>query len=329
MNRLILAVATAALLSGPATAQEGPVRVLGVAPFSAEGNAWRSGVELALREINARGGMLGRQIVIAHADTVPASAAPHDLILSQGPAGNPSIPAITIAAPASTAAKLAHYAAEKLKTRTVAVVTESAEERAALAVRLQARGITVTDIPAEEQQVDFSATVIRLRNSGAEAVLVMLPEAESARLLQELWRQKYDKPVVGGPALLAPRLAELAGDAVNGVRAIAALDPATPIPAVRDTSRRYEEVYRTARSLEALRGYSALYAARTLAAKAGRLDREAFTAILHREVLEARSEPGLLLDAAGGNGALDHQTLVFELRDRLPVIVDSLPPGAG
>ena len=48
------------------------------------------------------------------------------------------------------------------------------------------------DIPTEQAQTDFSADVLKAKNSGADAVFVYLTEEESARFLIEA-----DKQVVG------------------------------------------------------------------------------------------------------------------------------------
>lgn len=316
-----LGLAAALALALPAVAQDGPIRLLDVAPLSGEGDQWRDGVELALREIGARGGILGRPVVVTHSDTV--SGRP-DLVLMLAPNGQVEAPRLSVR-PEAPFARLADYAADGLKARSVAVASLSADDRAALSARLAALSISVTGIAAEPQQVDFSAAVIRIRNSGTEALIVLLPEAEAVRLLQELRRQGYDKPIIGGAGLVAPLFLERAGDAANGVRALAGLEPGTPIPAIRDFVRKYRQTYRTAPGPAALRGYAALYAAKVVAAKAGRLDRASFAAALKETSLEATAEPGLLLDArADESGALAPQTLVFEIRERQPVIVDAL-----
>ncbi len=75
-----------------------------------------------------------------------------------------------------------------------------------------------------------------------------------------------------------------------------------------------------------MRGYSALYVAKAVAAKLGRLDNASFSAALKNLNLLAQDEPGLLLDVSGdGDGRLRHQVLVVEVRNRQAVAIDTLP----
>lgn len=66
------AVAVLALAAGPGLAQE-RVRITNVSelsgPGATAGTNWRNGAELAAQEINARGGILGRQIDLVHYDS--------------------------------------------------------------------------------------------------------------------------------------------------------------------------------------------------------------------------------------------------------------------
>jgi branched-chain amino acid transport system substrate-binding protein len=64
----------AALLAGSAFAQSsGPIRLADVAELSGGGatvgNNWKNGIDLAVEEINAKGGILGRKIEVTHADS--------------------------------------------------------------------------------------------------------------------------------------------------------------------------------------------------------------------------------------------------------------------
>mgnify|MGYP002776839981 CR=1 FL=1 len=75
MRSIILAgLCSAVLLSGAAYAQSGaPIKVANVAELSGGGatvgNNWKNGIDLAVEEINAKGGILGRKIEVSHADS--------------------------------------------------------------------------------------------------------------------------------------------------------------------------------------------------------------------------------------------------------------------
>ncbi|MGJ5038162.1 ABC transporter substrate-binding protein [Bradyrhizobium sp. HKCCYLRH3059] len=75
MRSIILAgLCSAVLLSGAAYAQSGaPIKIADVAELSGGGatvgNNWKNGIDLAVEEVNAKGGILGRKIEVSHADS--------------------------------------------------------------------------------------------------------------------------------------------------------------------------------------------------------------------------------------------------------------------
>jgi len=72
MKHAILAVVTALGLSGTALAQE-KLKLINVVEMSGAGATagtnWKNGIDLAVADINAKGGIMGRQIEIVHYDT--------------------------------------------------------------------------------------------------------------------------------------------------------------------------------------------------------------------------------------------------------------------
>ena len=70
----LAAIFLAALAAGSAFAQSsGPIKLADVAELSGGGatvgNNWKNGIDLAVEEINAKGGILGRKIEVTHADS--------------------------------------------------------------------------------------------------------------------------------------------------------------------------------------------------------------------------------------------------------------------
>jgi branched-chain amino acid transport system substrate-binding protein len=70
----LAALLFAALAAGSAFAQSsGPIKLADVAELSGGGatvgNNWKNGIDLAVEEINAKGGILGRKIEVTHADS--------------------------------------------------------------------------------------------------------------------------------------------------------------------------------------------------------------------------------------------------------------------
>jgi branched-chain amino acid transport system substrate-binding protein len=363
---LALAGLAAALLAVPAaraeaiSAQEGPIRIVDIVDLAGPGAAasvkWRNGVDLALREINARGGILGRQVVISHVDrAAPAAleaalAQKPYLLLAPTAAGLPetNLPALVGMAdesgrpgnlvrlagdPAADGAKLADYVARVVKPKSVALLwSESAGHRRmreGLLPRLIAARVALAAEPAAApQQVDFSAAVLRIRNAGADALIALVDEGEAPRLLRELRQQGYDRPVVGGAALVAPPAIAAAGEAARRVRGVVGLAPAAPAPPIRDVVRSYERAYGGAADSNALLGYSALYAIKAVTERAGGPDGDAFIRAIQGARLSAEENPGVLLDVLFDQaGAADRAALVVATRDGQPIVVDILTPG--
>jgi branched-chain amino acid transport system substrate-binding protein len=72
--RILAGVLLAAVWSGAALAQSGaPIKLANVAELSGGGatvgNNWKNGIDLAVEEINAKGGILGHKIEVSHADS--------------------------------------------------------------------------------------------------------------------------------------------------------------------------------------------------------------------------------------------------------------------
>ena len=72
--------------------------------------------------------------------------------------------------------------------------------------------------------------VLKAKQSNADALFVYLHEEESARILRELRKQGYDKPIVGETTLANEKVIELAGDAANGIVAHVGLTADAPNP---------------------------------------------------------------------------------------------------
>jgi branched-chain amino acid transport system substrate-binding protein len=67
------ALLAGALIGGAAFAQSGPIKLADVAELSGGGATvgtnWKNGIDLAIEEINAKGGVLGRKLEVTHADS--------------------------------------------------------------------------------------------------------------------------------------------------------------------------------------------------------------------------------------------------------------------
>jgi branched-chain amino acid transport system substrate-binding protein len=227
-------------LAGASLAQQGPVTIVGLMELSGTGATagtnFDNGVKLAVKEINAAGGILGRKIEYTTMDTQSAPQTAKALaqkavdqsayvvmgpvfsgsfIVSMAETKRAEIPNFTGGEAAnitqqgnpyvfrtsftqSTAMpKLARYIKDTVKAKSVAMIWVNNDfgkgGRDSMAKALEAQGIKVAaDISTDPGQVDFSAAVLKAKQSNADAVFVYTNEEESARALRELKKPSYD-----------------------------------------------------------------------------------------------------------------------------------------
>lgn len=374
MHRIWLGLAAAAVVSHGAAAQE-TVKFADVIELSGAGATvgtnWKNGVDLAVKEINAKGGILGRRIVVTHYDSqtnpgiakaMSTKAVDENPYVMLGPifsgsvmvnmqvAEQAEIPQFTGGEAASITQqgnpyifrtsfsqalgmpKLANYLQNEVKAKSVAVVWINNDfgkgGRDAMVKELNARGIKVAaDISTEQQQVDFSSAVVRAKSSNADALFAYLNEEESARLLRELRKQGYDKPIVGETTLMSQKVIDLAGDAVNGVRGHVGLTIDAPVPAIQDFAQKFEKEYGAKSDHNGLKGYTAVYFVKAATEKVGKFDRKALAAALKNASFSAKDHPGVLMDVSfDDKGDLDRESFLVEVKAGKQVVIGTLPP---
>ena len=116
--------------------------------------------------------------------------------------------------------KVAKYIAGGLKARTVAVMFVNNDfgkgGRDTLTKLLDGSGTkVVADISTDAGQVDFSAAVLKAKQTDADAIFVYTNEEESARALRELRKQGVKKLIIGETTLTGQKVIELAGEAAK------------------------------------------------------------------------------------------------------------------
>lgn len=246
-----------------ATAQSGPSSFLGFSqaveltgPRAREGDAWRNGVELAVQEINAAGGVLGQGLSMTtfnvengHAAVQRALEPPPLALL--GPLGDA---AARMAAPMARAAhvvcitgadapdltgagsvvhaapglavrapRLADWMAGQMNVHRVGIAWGTLEPgRTGHEFWVRALRTAGLDITMDQGIAPTATNIVgqvgAFARDSVEAVLLLLPPADALRFLREFRRQNQQKPVVGDGILAAPRLVARAGPEVDGVR---------------------------------------------------------------------------------------------------------------
>jgi branched-chain amino acid transport system substrate-binding protein len=337
------------------------------------GTNFKNGVELAVKEINAAGGILGQKLEATIDDTQSNPAVAKALALKAvddgafavfGPTfsgsmvvsmtqtrtaevpnftgaeaaaltqqGNPYIFRTSLTQTTSMP-RVALYIASTLKAKTVAVIFVNNDfgkgGRDAFVKAATAAHLTVTaDISTEAGQLDFSAAVLKAKQSNADAVFVYTNEEESARCLRELRKQAFSRPIIGETTLAGQRVIELAGAAANGVLAHVGLTAEAPIPAVREFRAKFEKAYKYVPDHNGIKGYTSVYFLKAGIEAAGKPNRVAVAKALHGLKIRAAKQPGVLMDVAiDDNGDLDRASFVVQVKDGKQEVKEVLPPVA-
>ncbi len=227
--------------------------------------------------------------------------------------------------------KVARYIAQNLKAKTVALIYVNNDYgkggREALMKALEPTGVKITaDISSEQNQVDFSAPVLKAKQSGADVIFVYTNEEESARALRELRKQGVTKPIVGETTLVGQKVIELAGDAANGAVAHVGLTVDAPIPAMRAFRARFEKQYKYVTDHNGIKGYTGLFMLKAAIEKVGKLDRKAVAKALHGMKISAAQHPGVIMDVSiDDKGDLDRASFLVEARGGKQEIKEILP----
>lgn len=359
----------------PAAAQ--PIQIVNLLELSGAGATvgtnMKNGAEMAIREINAAGGILGRKIELTTMDTqtnpgvakgLAQKAVDMDAYAVIGPIYSGSIavsmsetrraeiPNFTGAAAASVTQqgnpyifrtnftqsssmpKVARYIRDQLKGKTVDVIYINNDfgkgGRDEFIKSAQAMGLKVgADISTDQNQVDFSAAVLKAKQAGGDVLFAYTNEEESARLARELRKQGYAKPVVGDTTIVNQKVIELAGDAANGIVGHVALTADAPQPEVKAFVARFEKEFKYKPDHNGLQGYMIPYIIKTVTEKVGKVDRKAFAAAMKGAVLRAKDQPGLLLDVRfDDKGDPDRVSYLVEIKGGKQIVVGTLPPAA-
>ena len=367
-----IALATFALAAAPALAQQ-TIKIANIVELSGAGATagtnFKNGVELAVKEINAAGGILGKKIETVTSDTqsnpgvakgLTQKAVDDGVFAIFGPVfsgsimvsmaesrraevpnwtggeaaaitqqGNPYV-FRTSFTQASAMPKVARYIATKSKELAVVYVNNDFGKGGLDMIKKALAGSTtkvVAEISTDSGQVDFSAAVLKTKQSNADAVFVYTNEEESARALRELRKQGWNKPVIGETTLTGQKVIELAGDAANGAVAHVGLTVDAPLPEMLKFKARFYQDYKYISDHNGIKGYTGVYAMKAAIEKAGKIDRKAVAQVMKGLTISAKQHPGVILDVAfDANGDLDRESFLVEVKGGKQEVVATLPP---
>jgi branched-chain amino acid transport system substrate-binding protein len=179
----------------------------------------------------------------------------------------------------------------------------------------KARGITITaDLSAENNQVDFSSDVLKVKQSNADAIFMLIHEEETARFLKEAQKQGIGIPAIGDSMMLNPKVLDLAGDAGVGARGFVGLTGDAPVKAMQDMADRFKARFGYAPDHNGIQGYIVMYVIKTITNRIGKVDHAAFATALHGATITVEQEPGVLLTTTwNGDGDLDRDTFLAQV----------------
>jgi len=366
--------ALALCAAGMALAQQ-TVPVFGLVELSGtgatSGSNFDNGIKLAVKEINAAGGILGRKISYLSMDTqsnpgvakaLAQKAVDQGAYVVMGPVfsgsimvsmaetrraeipnftggeaasitqqGNPYI-FRTSFTQATAMPKVALYVRDTVKAKTMDVIYVNNDFGKGgldlIKKELEARGVKVANtISTEPGQIDFSAPVLKVKQSGSDGVFVYSNEEESARALRELRKQGYTKPIIGETTLTSQKVIELAGDAANGAVAHVGLTADAPQPLIKKFSDAFQAEYKSKSDHNGLKGYSGMYVVKAVTEKIGKFDPKAFAAAMKGVSLSVKDYPGILMDVSfDQNGDIDRESYMTKVENGKQVISAVLPP---
>lgn len=375
MFRIFKTAAVLSCLTASLAMAQPTVKIVGLVELTGTGTTsgtnFDNGIKLAVKEINAAGGILGRKIDYQAFDTqsnpgvskgLAQKAADDGAYVVMGPVfsgsilvsmaetrraeipnftggeaaaitqqGNPYI-FRTSFTQASAMPKIANYIRDNVKAKSVDVIYTNNDfgkgGRDLIMKALESRGIkVVSDISTEPGQLDFSSPVLKARQSNSDAVFVYTNEEEAARLLRELRKQGYSKPVIGETVLTSQKVIELAGDSANGAVAHVGLTADAPQATVRKFDEAYQREFKSRTDHNGLKGYSGMYIVKAVTEKIGKFDPKAFAAAMRGISLSAKDHPGILLDVSfDANGDLDRESYMTRVVGGKQVVSDILPP---
>ena len=320
-NALKLIAACAMFMGATASFGQETIKIANIVELSGggatAGTNFKNGVELAVKEINAAGGILGKKIQTITSDTqsnpgvakgLTQKAVDDEVFAIFGPVfsgsimvsmaesrkaeipnftggeaasitmqGNPYI-FRTSFTQATAMPKVARYISDTAKLKTIAIIYVNNDfGKGGLDMIKKALDKSPTKVVAEistdSGQVDFSAAVLKAKQSNADGVFVYSNEEESARALRELRKQGWNKPIIGETTLTGQKVIELAGEAANGAVAHVGLTVDAPLPAIRAFRAKFERDYKYVSDHNGMKGYSGVYILKAAIEKVGKLDR--------------------------------------------------------
>jgi branched-chain amino acid transport system substrate-binding protein len=369
------ALAIVALAAAPSLWAQNAIKLAAVVELSGggatAGTNFKNGVEMAVKEINAAGGIMGKKLELSINDTttnpgvalaLTKKAIDQDVFAIFGPVfsgsiivsmkesqkaeipnwtggeaanitlqGNPYI-FRTSFTQATAMPKVARYINEKAKAKSLAIAYVNNDfGKGGLDMIKKALAPTDTKVTAEIStdagQVDFSSVVLKAKQSNADALFVYLNEDESARILRELRKQGWNKPIIGETTLTGQKVIDLAGEAASGAIAHVGLTVDAPNAEMLKFKAKFYQDYKYISDHNGIKGYTGVYSMKAAIEKAGKLDRKAVAVAMKGLVIDAKKYPGAIMNAKfDDKGDVDRESYLVQVKNGRQEVIEVLPP---
>ncbi|MCC7192464.1 MAG: ABC transporter substrate-binding protein [Phycisphaeraceae bacterium] len=158
---------------------------------------------------------------------------------------------------------MAKFAHENLKLSKVAILYDKGQAystglRDFFEESFKAMGGTITTVQTYKGgDPDFNAQLTSIRESGAEAIYIPGYYNEVASIALQARKLGITVPLMGGDGWESPKLAEIAGDAVEGCYFSNHYAPEADTPEVKEFVKKYEAKYKSVPGALAACGYDA------------------------------------------------------------------------
>jgi branched-chain amino acid transport system substrate-binding protein len=372
---LYATLAAAVMLCSIAVHAQNTIKLAAIVELSGggatAGTNFKNGLEMAVKEINATGGVLGKKLELSINDTttnpgvalaLTKKAIDNDVFAIFGPVfsgsiivsmkesekakipnwtggeaanitmqGNPYI-FRTSFTQATAMPKVANYISKQAKVKNLAIVYINNDFGKGgldmIKKALAGSGTSiVSEVSIDPGQVDFSAAVIKTKQANSDAVFVYVNEDESARILRELRKQGWSKPIIGETTLTGQKVIDLAGEAATGAVAHVGLTVDAPMPEMLKFKAQFYQNYKYISDHNGIKGYTGAYTLKAALEKAGKVDRVAVAQAMKGLFVSAKKYPGVIMDATyDEKGDVDRESFLVQVKNGRQEVIETLPP---
>lgn len=335
-------------------------------PRALLGKYTKQGVDMAVEEVNAGGGVLGKPISVVFEDDqgdnpnaainsvsrlmnvhkVPVIIGPHFSVAQlatqkaycdgahisiTGASGVPVTEngcnfVIRVRGSDNLQGKaLVAYALEHLKAKKIGVLSINDDFGKGGAGRVLAAlkdsGVTPVAVESHNpQDTDFSAQLARLRDAGAELVILWTHDNESALIVRQARQYGLPMKFAGSTSLSQPSFIKLSGPTGEGVISASDFIVANPDERVQAFVKKFRDRYKADPELYAATYYDAVKLAAQTINAAGSTDAKKI-----REEFSKLNTPGVLATyKCQANGDCNHQTNIVEIKKGEPALLTTV-----